>query len=564
VVYASTDRERHPRKAGLPHPFGLRVSKNSPQNAEPLLGVAEPRLSGVGGRPPSRFDPFMEGYAGGLERAPDRERRLPAYARWTTVLEREPFLVLVAALDAVLLMLRLPGLVAPDTWLGFVGGRQVSTHWLPRHDTLTVWTRGTSWVDQQWLGQVLLYGTNAVAGLRLVVLANVAVLVTTFVMALVVARRGGASSRAVAAVGAFAAFVMLPNTVVRTQTIAYLLFVAVFWLLVEDARAPSAMVFLTLPLLVLWANVHGSAVLGVGLVVLWAVALARRAVAQAERERRRMAGRALALGLVAPLCLVSSPYGLELPHYYRSVLANDALARVVVEWRSPTFPGQWPFFLLALVAIGLAARYAERLSLFEQLALLATLLAGLHAIRSIVWFALVVLMVLPRALDEILPTGHSPLRPRLNRALSLGAVLAVVALVGVVAARPAGWYAGDYPRAAADAVATAAARDPSLRVFSNEQYSDWLLWEVPGLTGRVAFDSRFELLRSDQLETIYRFRNESGPGWFAASRNYRLLVLDPGDEGGAVDAVLGQPRTRVLYRDRRIAVFLCPQMRASG
>jgi hypothetical protein len=134
----------------------------------------------------------------------------------------------------------------------------------------------------------------------------------------------------------------------------------------------------------------------------------------------------------------------------------------------------------------------------------------------------------------------------------------------VVAARPAGWYAGDYPRAAADAVATAAARDPSLRVFSNEQYSDWLLWEVPGLTGRVAFDSRFELLRSDQLETIYRFRNESGPGWFAASRNYRLLVLDPGDEGGAVDAVLGQPRTRVLYRDRRIAVFLCPQMRASG
>jgi hypothetical protein len=499
----------------------------------------------------------MEGYAGGLERAPDRERRLPAYARWTTVLEREPFLVLVAALDAVLLLLRLPGLVAPDTWLGFVGGRQVTTHWLPRHDTLTVWTRGTSWVDQQWLGQVLLYGTNAVGGLRLVVLANVAVLVATFVTALVVARRGGASSRAVAALGAFAAFVVLPNTVVRTQTIAYLLFVAVFWLLVEDERASSRLVFLTLPLLVLWANIHGSAVLGVGLVVFWAVALALR-------KGRRAAGRALALGLAAPLCVLASPYGLELPHYYRSVLANDTLARVVVEWRAPTFPSQWPFFLLALVAVGLAARSAERLSLFEHLALLATLLAGLHAIRSIVWFALVALMVLPRALDEVLPPGHSPLRPRPNRALSLGAVLAVLALVGVVAARPAGWYAGGYPRAAADAVATAAARDPSLRVFSNEQYSDWLLWEVPGLTGRVAFDSRFELLRSDQLETIYRFRNESGPGWFGASRNYRLLVLDPGDEGGAVDAVLGQPRTRVLYRDRRIAVFLRPQMRASG
>jgi hypothetical protein len=504
----------------------------------------------------------MEGYAGGLERdlaaSEGRERKRPARAlRAIVVLEREPFLVLVVALDAVLLLLRLPGLVAPDTWLGLVGGRQVSTHWLPRHDTLTVWTRGTSWVDQQWFGQLLLYWTNAAGGLRLVVLANVAVLVATFVIAVVVARRGGASSLAVAAVGAFAAFVVLPNTVVRTQTIAYLLFVAVFWLLVEDARAPSRLVFLTLPLLIFWANVHGSAVLGAGLVVLWAIALALR-------ERRRAAVRALALGLAAPLCLLASPYGLQLPHYYRSVLANDTLARVVVEWRAPTFPGQWPFFLLALVAIALAARYARRLLLFEQLALLATLLAGLHAIRSIVWFALVAVMVLPRALDEILPPRRSPLRPRVNRALSLGAVLAVVVLVGVVAARPAGWYAGDYPRAASDAVATAGARDPSLRVFSNEQYSDWLLWEVPRLTGRVAFDSRFELLRGEQLETIYRFRNESGPGWLGASRDYRLLVLDPSNEGGAVDAVLREPGTMVLYRDRLIAVILRPQTRASG
>jgi hypothetical protein len=460
--------------------------------------------------------------------------------------------VLVVALDAVLLLLRLPGSVAPDTWLAFVGGREVSTDWIPRHDTLTVWTRGTSWVDQQWLGQVLLYWANAAGGLRLVVLANVAVLVAAFVMAVVVARRGGASSRAVAAVGAFVAFVMLPNTSVRTQTIAYLLFVAIFWLLVEDARAPSRLVFLTLPLLILWANIHGSAVLGVSLVVLWAIALALR-------KRRRAAGRTLALGLAAPLCLLASPYALELPHYYRSVLGNDTLARLVVEWRAPTFTGQWPFFLLALIAVGFAARYVERLLLFEQLALLATLLAGLYAIRNIVWFALVAVMVLPRALDEVLPRGRSPLRPRLNRALSLGAVVAIVALVAVVASRPAEWYAGDYSRVAADAAATVAAQDPSLRVFSNEQYSDWLLWEVPGLTGRVAFDSRFELLRSEQLETVYRFRNESSPGWLRASRGYHLLVLDPGGEAGAVDAILRQPGTRMLYSDGRIAVLLRPR-----
>ena len=44
------------------------------------------------------------------------------------------------------------------------------------------------------------------------------------------------------------------------------------------------------------------------------------------------------------------------------------------------------------------------------------------------------------------------------------------------------------------AIARAAAADPSLKVVSQEGYSDWLLWRYPALRGRIAFDIRFELL----------------------------------------------------------------------
>ena len=76
----------------------------------------------------------------------------------------------------------------------------------------------------------------------------------------------------VAVIGVVALFVALPNSVARTQSFAYVLFVALFWLLATDSRTPSRRILLALPLLVLWANVHGSAVLGASLVALWAVA----------------------------------------------------------------------------------------------------------------------------------------------------------------------------------------------------------------------------------------------------------------------------------------------------
>src|SRR5712691_7827264 len=132
--------------------------------------------------------------------------------RATALLARETFIILVVALDAVLLTIRLPAPLVSDSWLALVGGRGVADHWLPHHDTLTVWTRGTTWVDQQWLGQLLVYALHGLGGLRLLLLFNVAVLVGALALALVVARLSGASSRSVAAVGVLGAFVALPNT----------------------------------------------------------------------------------------------------------------------------------------------------------------------------------------------------------------------------------------------------------------------------------------------------------------------------------------------------------------
>jgi hypothetical protein len=502
----------------------------------------------------------MDDSVGGVARVPGpvvdpSARATPRVrGRVAELLAREPFVVLVLALDALVLTFRLPDVVGSDTWLALVGGRLVSDSWLPHHDTLTIWSHGITWIDQQWLGQLLFYGLQAVGGLRLLLLVHVALLVGALGLALAFARHRGASARSVALVGVVSLFVALPNTAARTQAFAYVLFVAVFWLLAADARAPSRRVLLVLPLLVLWANVHGSAVLGAGLVVLWAIAAVVRAGRRAGAVRAGV--RAAALAVIAPLCLLASPYGLALEGYYRDVLNAGAFRDVVAEWRPTTFPEQWPFFLLALGALALAARKPRRLTLFEHLALFCMLLLGLDAVRNIVWFAFVSAMVVPRALDGVWPIGEAPLRRRINLAISLGAIGVLVGSFIVAAARPATWYADGYRRGAVDAVANATARDPSLKVFSNERYSDWLIWSIPKLSGRVAFDIRFELLSSDQLRAISHFRNQSSADWLASAGGYRLLVLDPRSEGPAVSAVNDEPGTRQLYADSGVAVLL--------
>jgi hypothetical protein len=500
----------------------------------------------------------MDDSVGGLARvrapvghraASVRRRRRDAVA---DLLAREPYIVLFAAAATFVLTFRLADNLRADTWLALVAGRLVAHHGIPHHETLTVWSQGHTWVDQQWLGQLALYGLNALGGLRLLLLAHVVLLVGAWTLALAFARAGGGSARSVAVIGLPAFFVALPNSVARTQTFAFVLFVALFCLLASCARRPSRRVYLAVPTLVVWANVHGSVVLGAGLVLIWAVAELIRSGRRPDARPARV--RAATVAIAAPLCLLATPYGLSVVPYYRSVLGSAAFRDLVTEWQSPKFPDQWPFFVLAVGAVWLVARKPRRLTLFEHLALLALLFAGLDAVRNIVWFALAAAMVLPRALDELWPVQEAPVRRSANLALSLAGVVVVAGALAIGGGHPGAWYTKAFPDRAAAAVSAAAA-DPSTRLFASEGFGDWVLWNVPGSAGRVAFDTRFELLSPRRLYAFARFSDANAAHPLAAAAGYRLFVLNPREDRPAIRALRAEPGTRTLYHDRHVAVL---------
>jgi hypothetical protein len=471
-----------------------------------------------------------------------------ALARAWRLLADESLLVLCTAIFAIAFVLRLSGQVNQDAWLAVTGGRSVVDQGLPHHETWTIWGAGKAFVDQQWLAQAALYVFHAAGGWGLVAGLHALLTLGAIAFVLVVARRRGASQRSVLMLLPLSFFCLIGSTwQVRTQSFAYLLFAVCLWLLVDDARRPSSRVFWCLPVLALWGNLHGSVVLGAGLVVLRGL---ERAAAG-----RRLSG--LGLTLAAPAMLFVSPYGGSLVDYYHHTLFNPAFSSMLNEWQPPKLGAlSVPFFALGIGVVWLVGRSRAALTRYERLALLATLVAALSATRNIGWFAFAAIMLCPSALEETFPSraaAHAG-RSRANALAAAGTAAALVALLGATVARPASWFTEPYPAAAADAVASAAALDPRAQIFADVHYADWLLWAHPGLSGRIAFDARFELLSSRRIAQIYNFNDVYGNSWRPATRGFRILVLDRTVSSAPIAALLREPGARLLYSGHGVAV----------
>lgn len=435
--------------------------------------------------------------------------------------------VFLAALAIGLLRL-LPFLINQDSWLALVAGRQIAQHGIPHH-ALTILPGDRRWIDQQWLAQLWMYWLFRLGGIALVGAMNVLAVVSALAGAAWAAARLGASARSIARLLPLTLSNVVLAVTVRTQPYAYVLFVATMYLLAKDSRAPSRRVYLCLPLLVLWGNVHGSASLGAGMVILRGLVLVWERRAALVRYPRAWL-RPLVLVLAPVPAIFLSPYGTGLVAYYHSTLFNSGFRRLVTEWLPVTSSPGWAaaFFVVAALVVWSLWRHPSATTLWDRCLLVVLAAGAFDAIRNLVWFGLAAAIILPVTLTPRLEArGRAPRsRPLLNGGLALAATLGLVAALAVTFTRSASALERSYPNRAAQVVGAQISAHPRIRVFADEKFADWLLWRLPALRGRLAYDASFELLSADQLTRIVEFKTQSGPDWRSIVAGYQLLVLD--------------------------------------
>ena len=481
-------------------------------------------------------------------RAPVQDPAPAPRGRFRRIIEEEYILfVLLAGFGLIFLLIFPPALVVNDSWLNLVAGREVVHHGLPSHDELTVYGLGATWTDQQWLAQVFMYGVYSLGGFALLSIATCVSVVGAFSIAAAAARSLGAGARAF--------WVMfLPVLVaapwgwsIRAQMLALPLYTALLWLLASEARTPTRRVWLALPLLVVWANIHGSVALGALLVVLLGAY-------ELVRSRGRTWTRSVTLVVLAPLAVLVTPYGpADTVRYYHLLLIDPPFAGRVTEW-SWAAPGTDTMFFYALAAIAIVLVWLgrRRLTLFDVVVLALTFAGGVNAIRGIVWFALACMVFLPVAIGRKLESKRQG-EPRrgLNVAIATGFTVALLAAAGSLFARDETWFEDFWPHATVAAVRSEL--QPGDRLFAPDRFSDWMLFKIPELRGRVAYDVRFELYDRRFFDRLQNYNYEDGPNWKSFADGYRIVIVDETSKSHTRD-LLAEPGARVIYRDDEITV----------
>jgi hypothetical protein len=486
--------------------------------------------------------------------APSARSRVRACIGW---LEARALFVAAVAAVAVVSLTQVYLHISQDSWLALVAGRLIAAHGIPQHDYLTVMAHGVRWVDQQWLAQLGLYELYRVGGLALMSVVYAFTTAASLALAIAAARRLGAAERSLVYILPFGAFFFIATAVsVRTQGFAYPLFALTLWLLASEVRAPSrARVYLVLPVLVLWANLHGSVTMGVGLAVIFGVTSLYEGL-RAHGIRGLIQARGLVFTLGSPLALLATPYGTAVVHYYASTLFNSEFGKLVSEWRPVTsvMVLAVPFMLLLLFVVWLLGRSGRRTPAFDQLVLAMLGLGGVFAVRNITWFGLATVILVPAVLQSTMrEKAAAPRRTRLNATLA-GLSIALVLLSALTTlARPARWFEHTYDLRAVPAVARLVTANPNLRIYADVRFADWLIWHDPALAGHVAYDTSFELLSARQLQTIANIGQAVPRGQTDPLAAYRAFVLDPKNRASN-RALLDRPGTRVVLRSKRVIV----------
>ena len=298
-----------------------------------------------------------------------------------------------------------------DTGWHIRNGEQIlKTMSLPHEDYFSYTAHGRSWFAWEWLSDVMMAIIHRYAGLNgIVVWANITFAITFTLLFVWALKRGGNIFMAVILSG-LAGFAASIHWLARPHLFTMLLLL-VWYIFLErfehnnDVRS----LYILPPVLLLWTNLHAGFVVGLIVVLIYALGNLLRSLTCAENEEQSQARlRAITLTKVFAVCLLVSfinPYGARLhTHIVESYISSNHLMDNITEFRSPSFHvGVVKFFELLILMATVVASISLRSFSFVEIGLLVfwTHMALLSA-RHIPLYALIVVPILVRHLTDYL------------------------------------------------------------------------------------------------------------------------------------------------------------------
>jgi len=345
-------------------------------------------------------------------------------------------------------------LTDPDTPWHLATGQWIIQHLhVPRHDVFSWSMHGKPWVTQEWGFEVCLAVMKNLLGFTGIWLFVVVLLALTVVVLYRLCNRITKGNRVMSALLACLGTVpALPFWIARPQIISYFMF-AIFFLILQRVRDGKFRTLWAVPgLLIIWANMHGSSIIGIIMLLLEVLLSFIPTIGRLEGVHLPKGARLrLLLAAVSGFGLgLLNPNGIK-TYTYALLSTNPLMTNNIVEWNSPNFHNDYykyaiiPFLILVFL---LALARNKRIPLRETLYFGGCFAETLIHQRFLPYLALAAVPMLAPVVGDWV---RSLLRPsHIMQIINGVLVVAVAGLFGWQSVQLRGpmskhWSAGSYP-----------------------------------------------------------------------------------------------------------------------
>jgi len=447
----------------------------------------------------------------------------------------------------------------PDVWWHLkVGSTILATHHWPHTDTYSFTAYGAPWIAYEWLGEILLAAVHHAAGLRGLMALDL-VLGGAIVLALygLATARSGNSKAAFVACALLLPLIYIPCTL-RPQMLGYLFLVLTLIILERFRQGHARTLWLLPPIFLAWVNTHGSFVLGLVAVAVYAGSGLVEIRAGGIVSRRWSASERLHLEIAAALILVAlilTPYGTEVCLYPFSMAFSQPInVGNIKEWQSMMFGEFFGKLFLVLLLGFILAQLALRLTWrLEEVALflIGVVAACLH-VRFVLLFVPFFAPMLATILARWVP-AYDPAQDKypLN------------ALLMVLVASAAVWFfptraklesvvETDFP---VQAVRYLKLHPVSRPMYNTYGYGGYLIEQLDG-ENQVFVDGRADIYELTGVLADYLLISRLAPATPALLDSYQVQSCLVNREEALATLLTVSPAWRKVYSDKLSALFV--------
>jgi len=464
----------------------------------------------------------------------------------------------------------------PDFWWHLRVGLDILATGVPQHNAYTFTAATHPFITQEWAAEAIYALLYRAFGMTPVILLMALVTWVGFAFGVMRVNRQGLSRWILASGAVLVIITGLQIWGPSPQMFTFGLLGILLVLLDAYRRRPTRWLLAWLiPLFVVWGNLHGGFLVGLGVIGVFLVGEAISAWLHDERSLSFQQLLDLAAGLVlSALAVMVNPNGWGLYLYPLHLLLSPVAQANLNEWQPPDFHSlsSAPVLFLLLSTI-LVARWAKHTRPADLLMAAAGTVLLLYAVRDIPLFAVMVLPLWSDGMQGLVDHVRTARRlaPGRRRRPAprwfVGAVLLLVVLASAVRIsaqlnNPDDHLEGSsYPVQVGRVICDG----PTARVFAPYGSSGWLLYRLDHRdpADRSCAPDRLFIfgevnLMGPKVLTQFLTVSTAAPGAMAILRDYGVTLVWQGRHDPLTRLLQGESGWTCVFADRQSVLYASP------